>query len=140
MIYWKDIPYGKGGNILAIARNNGKEVARHLLETTGKAKALKIELENADWKADGMDLQYVKVYAVDGKGRVVPATEGEVTFEVSGEARLIAVDNELFSGNHKKLHQGFVMAILRSSQTGGDVKVKASLKGLKSAEKKMMTK
>jgi len=34
---------------------------------------------------------------------VVPATEGEVTFEVSGEARLIAVDNgdhmtdELFS-------------------------------------------
>ena len=146
MIYWQNIPYGKGGNIIAIARNNGKEVARHMLETTGKAKALKIELENADWKADGMDLQYVKVYAVDSKGRVVPATEGEVTFEVSGEARLIAVDNgdhmtdELFSGNHKKLHQGFVMAILRSSQTSGNVKIKASLKGLKSAEKKMMTK
>lgn len=60
MIYWQNIPYGKGGNIIAIARNNGKEVARHMLETTGKAKALKIELENADWKADGMDLQYVK--------------------------------------------------------------------------------
>ena len=146
MIYWQNIPYGKGGNIIAIARNNGKEVARHMLETTGKAKALKIDLENADWKADGMDLQYVKVYAVDSKGRVVPATEGEVTFEVSGEARLIAVDNgdhmtdELFSGNHKKLHQGFVMAILRSSQTSGNVKIKASLKGLKSAEKKMTTK
>lgn len=93
MIYWQNIPYGKGGNIIAIARNNGKEVARHMLETTGKAKVLKMELENADWKADGMDLQYVKVYAVDSKGRVVPATEGEVTFEVSGEARLIAVDN-----------------------------------------------
>lgn len=146
MIYWQNIPYGKGGNIIAIARNNGKEVARHMLETTGKAKALKIELENADWKADGMDLQYVKVYAVDSKGRVVPATEGEVAFEVSGEAKLIAVDNgdhmtdELFSGNHKKLHQGFVMAILRSSQTSGNVKIKASLKGLKGAEKKMMTK
>lgn len=146
MIYWQNIPYGKGGNIIAIARNNGKEVARHQLETTGKAKALKIELENADWKADGMDLQYVKVYAVDSKGRVVPATEGEVAFEVSGEAKLIAVDNgdhmtdELFSGNHKKLHQGFVMAILRSNQTSGNVKIKASLKGLKSAEKKMMTK
>ena len=90
--------------------------------------------------------QYVKVYAVDSKGRVVPATEGEVAFEVSGEAKLIAVDNgdhmtdELFSGNHKKLHQGFVMAILRSNQTSGNVKIKASLKGLKSAEKKMMTK
>ena len=28
MIYWQNIPYGKGGNIIAIARNNGKEVAR----------------------------------------------------------------------------------------------------------------
>ena len=41
-------------------------------------------------------------------------------YKRQGEARLIAVDNgdhmtdELFSGNHKKLHQGFVMAILLS--------------------------
>lgn len=67
-----------------------------------------------------MDLQYVKVYAVDNKGRVVPDTKDEVTFKVSGAARLIAVDNgdhftdELFTGNTKKLHKGFIMAILRS--------------------------
>lgn len=147
IIYWENMPYGKGGNVIAIARNNGKEVARHRLETTGKATALKMVVENPDdWKANGMDLQYVKVYAVDSKGRAVPTTEGEVTFEVAGEAKLIAVDNgdhytdELFTGNTKKLHKGFVMAILRSNQTIGEVKVKASSKGLKSAEKKMMTK
>lgn len=147
IIYWENIPYGKGGKVIAIARNNGKEVARHQLETTGKATALKMVIENPnDWKADGMDLQYVKVYAVDSKGRVVPTTEGEVTFEVSGEAKLIAVDNgdhytdELFSGNTKKLHKGFVMAILRSNQTGGEVKIKASCKGLKSVTGKVKTK
>lgn len=147
IIYWENIPYGKGGKVIAIARNNGKEVARHQLETTGKATALKMVIENPnDWKADGMDLQYVKVYAVDSKGRVVPTTEGEVTFEVSGEAKLIAVDNgdhytdELFSGNTKKLHKGFVMAILRSNQTGGEVKIKASCKGLKSVTQKVKTK
>lgn len=147
IIYWENIPYGKGGKVIAIARNNGKEVARHQLETTGKATALKMVIENPnDWKADGMDLQYVKVYAVDSKGRVVPTTEGEVTFEVSGEAKLIAVDNgdhytdELFSGNTKKLHKGFVMAILRSNQTGGEVKIKASCKGLKSTVKKVTAK
>lgn len=147
IIYWENIPYGKGGKVIAIARNNGKEVARHQLETTGKATALKMVIENPnDWKADGMDLQYVKVYAVDSKGRVVPTTEGEVTFEVSGEAKLIAVDNgdhytdELFSGNTKKLHKGFVMAILRSNQTGGDVKIKASCKGLKSVVKTVLSK
>lgn len=37
-----------------------------------------------DWKADGMDLQYVKVYAVDNKGRVVPDTKDEVTLRFRG--------------------------------------------------------
>lgn len=144
-IYWENVPYGKGGNVIAIARTNGKEVARHKLETTGKATALKMVIENAEWKADGMDLQYVKVYAVDSKGRVVPISGEEVTFDVSGQAKLIAVDNgdhfsdELFAGNRKALHKGFVMAILRSSQAGGEVKVKASSKTLKSVEKKMKT-
>ena len=147
IIYWENIPYGKGGNIIAVARNNGKEVARHKLETTGKATALKMVVENPeDWKADGMDLQYVKVYAVDNKGRVVPDTKDGVTFKVSGAARLIAVDNgdhftdELFTGNTKKLHKGFIMAILRSDRSGGEVVITASSKGLKDAVKKLVTK
>ena len=47
-------------------------------------------------KADGMGLQYVKVYAVDNKGRVVPNYDGKITFNIDGPARIIAVDN----GNH----------------------------------------
>ena len=78
---WENIPYGKGGNIIAVARNNGKEVARHRLETAGKATALKMVVENPeDWKADGMVLQYVMVYAVDIFGRVVPDTKDVGTF------------------------------------------------------------
>lgn len=146
MIYWQNVPYGKGGNIVAIARSNGNEVARHKLETTGKAVALKMEVENTDWKADGMDLQYVKVYAIDGKGRTVPISGNEVTFDVTGKAKLIAVDNgdhytdELFSGNKKALNKRFVMAILRSGQESGEVKVKVTSDGLKSADKKMVIK
>lgn len=56
-IYWKDVPY-TAGKITAIAKTGGKEVARHEMETTGKAVALKIEAENKSWKADGMDLQF----------------------------------------------------------------------------------
>ena len=199
MISWQNVPYQKG-SITAIARNDGKEVARHTLETTGKGVALRLETENAAWKADGMDLQYVKVYAVDRNGRIVadfpaaPATAaapativpsftttgtstvaavaatvaavaaataatatavgawsdqspqaGEVTFEITGAARLIAVDNgdhssdELFAGNKRRLHKGFVMAILRSTQTAGTVKIKASAAGLKSVEKTLVT-
>lgn len=145
MIFWKKVPY-LAGKITAIARTGGKEVARHQLETTGKAVALRMETENANWKADGMDLQYVKVYAVDSKGRKVPTATGEVNFEVSGQAKLIAVDNgdhmsdELSSGTKRQLHKGFAMVILRAEQNSGEVKIKASVKGLKSAEYKLQLK
>lgn len=138
-IYWKDIPFTPG-KITAIARKGGKEVARHELETTGKAIALKIEIENTNWKADGMDLQYVKVYAIDNKGRKVPTVKGELSFEVSGPSRLIAVDNgnhssdDLFDGNKKVLHNGFAMAIIRAEKTGGIVTLKITSPGLKPTE------
>jgi len=145
IISWSNIPY-EAGKLVAVAYTNGGEIARHTLETTGKAVALKMILENpAEWRADGMDLQYVKVYAVDSKGRVVPTNEGSVTFEVSGAAKLIAVDNgdhysdELFAGNQRQLHNGFAMAILRSAQTPGTVKIKAASPGLKTVEKMVGT-
>lgn len=43
---WKDIDYGKGGKIAAIARNkDGKEVARHEMQTAGKAVRLVVNEE-----------------------------------------------------------------------------------------------
>ena len=144
-IYWKDIPF-TAGKITAIARKGGNIVAQDELETTGKAVALKIETENTDWKADGMALQYVKVYAVDSKGRKVPTATGEITFDVSGLATIIAVDNgnhvsnDLFVGNKKALHNGFAMAILRAGQTAGTVKLKISAVGFKQVEQNLLLK
>ncbi|QNH64155.1 glycoside hydrolase family 2 TIM barrel-domain containing protein [Hymenobacter sediminicola] len=144
-IFWKDVPFTPG-KITAIARTGGKVVAQHELETTGKAVGLQLETENPTWKADGMDLQYVRVYAVDSKGRKVMTTPGEVTFEVQGAARLLAADNgnhvsdELFAGPKKVLHNGFAMAILRAEQTPGTVKLKVSATGLKPAQKTLQVK
>ncbi|MCX8526264.1 DUF4982 domain-containing protein [Chryseobacterium formosus] len=144
-IYWKDIPYSSG-TITAVAKTAGKEVARHELKTTGKAVVLKIETENTNWKADGMDLQYVKVYAIDSKGNRVLTAAGELTFELSGEAKLIALDNgdhssdDLFSGNKKTMYKGFAMAILRSGQKDSTVKLKITGAGLKQATQTFVTK
>lgn len=140
VIFWKAVPFAPG-KITAIARKGGKEVARHELETTGSQVALEIETENPAWKANGMDLQYVKVYAVDSNGRRVPTAAGEITVEVSGAARLIAVDNgdhasdRLFTGNQTTLFKGFAMAILRSETTGGTVDLKVTAAGIKPVEK-----
>jgi len=138
-IYWKDVPYS-AGTITAVARTGGKIVAQHQLETTGAAVALVLEAENPAWKADGLDLQYVKVYAVDAKGRKVPTVGGELTFDVRGVASLIAVDNgnhwsdDLFAGNKKVLHNGFAMGILRAGRVPGVVKLRVSAPGLQGIE------
>lgn len=141
MIYWKDVPYGNGGSLEAIARDkNGNEVARHHIESTGKAVALKIEAETpTDWKADGMDLQYINVTAVDKKGCPVWTYNEPLTLQIEGSARLVALDNsdhytsDLFNGiTTKRMHQGRMQIILRSNREVGEVKLKvtsASLKG-----------
>lgn len=141
MIYWKDVPYGNGGSLEAIARDkNGNEVARHHIESAGKAVALKIEAETpTDWKADGMDLQYINVTAVDKKGRPVWTYNEPLTLQIEGSARLVALDNsdhytsDLFNGiTTKRMHQGRMQIILRSNREVGEVKLKvtsASLKG-----------
>jgi beta-galactosidase len=145
VIYWKNVPFAPG-TITAIARTGGKEVARHELETTGTPVALEIETENPAWKANGMDLQYVKVYAVDSNGRRVQTAADEITVEVSGAARLIALDNgdhasdRLFGGNKTTLYKGFAMAILRAETTGGTVDLKVTAAGMQPVEKTLIVK
>ena len=145
VIYWDGVQY-EPGTIKAVAKKDGMVYAEHQLETAGKAVRLMMETEMPTWKADGMGLQYVKVYAVDAKGRVVPTYNGKVTFNVEGPARIIAVDNgnhssdDLFDGNQKDLYEGFAMAILRSSKDqAGKVRISASCGGLKSASKTILT-
>ena len=87
-IRWNDVPYTKG-YVEAIARNAGKIVARHRIETTGEACRLTAQADNPAWKADGLDLQHVRIEAVDKKGRRVQVAQGEVTFTVEGPAQIV---------------------------------------------------
>lgn len=144
-IRWSDVEYADG-NIVAIARNGGKEVARHRIETTGKAVRLVIQSDNPDWKADGEDLQHLRVIAVDSKGRRVMDAVGEVKVQVtSGDARLVAMSSgnqysdELNVVDSRKLFNGSVLAILRAGTTASSVTLTASCQGLKSGKIELAT-
>ncbi|MBQ9571164.1 MAG: DUF4982 domain-containing protein, partial [Prevotella sp.] len=73
-IKWEHVKYAEG-TLQAIAYNNGKVVARHKIETTGKAVRLIVTPDNSHWQADGMDLQHVRIEAVNKKGRRVPMAQ-----------------------------------------------------------------
>ncbi|MCM1520257.1 MAG: DUF4982 domain-containing protein [Lachnoclostridium sp.] len=127
-IKWTDVPYAAGW-IEAVAYNKGsdKPVSRHRIETSGKAARIKAEPDNHQWTADGMDLQHVRVSAVDKKGRRVHDATDQLQFSVEGPAEIVGVINgdissdELTTGNTRSLYNGTATVILRSGRESGPV-------------------
>lgn len=136
-IKWTDVVYQKG-ILEAVARTNGKIVARHKIETAGEPKELKLIPDVENWKADGNDLMHVRILAVDHKGLRSPMANSKLMFDISGDADIIGVSNgdiasdELTVGNSRSLYNGSAMVILRSGNKSGKVKLKVSGQGYKS--------
>ena len=143
-IRWNDIIY-KPGKLEAIARTAGKVVARHAIETTTEATKLIAEADQQAWKADGQDLQHVRIVAVDKKGRRVQTTDADVNFSISGNAEIVGVINgdinsdEMTVGNHRRLYNGTCTVILRSTREAGPITLTATTSGLKPITLKMQT-
>ena len=143
-IRWNDVVY-QPGKLEAVARTDGKVVARHLIETTGKATRLTAESDNPSWKADGQDLQHVRIVALDKKGRRVQTTAADVTFAVEGSAEIVGVVNgditseELTVGTQRRLYNGTCSVILRSTRQSGPVVLTATAAGMKPVKLTMQT-
>ena len=151
-IKWDGIAYAPG-TLLAVARKNGKVVARHQIETTGEAVALKMVPDAETWHADGQDLMHVRVYAVDKKGRREMNLKDKnafckLTFTVKGDADIVAVDNgniysdELHVGKkqlnktaERALYQGSALVILRAGTQPSKVELTVACENAVSGQK-----
>ena len=143
-IRWDNITY-HAGSLEAVARTDGKVVARHRIETTGKPKGLIAKSDNDRWMADGMDLQHVEVMLVDAKGRRIQTADDDLTFDVEGDARIVGVINgdinseELTVGNHRRLYNGSCTVILRAGRTAGKVLLTVTSKQQMTTKLKLQT-
>ena len=151
-IKWDGIAYAPG-TLLAMARKNGKVVARHQIQTTGEAVALKMVPDAETWHADGQDLMHVRVYAVDKKGRRVMNLKDKnafckLAFSVKGDADIVAVDNgniysdELHVGKkqlnktaERALYQGSALVILRAGTQPSKVELTVACENAVSGQK-----
>lgn len=117
--FWPEVPF-EAGRLEAVSYKDGKEVARCSHETTGPAVSLKLTADREKISADGYDLSFVCVEALDDKGRVVPDAELELDFSVEGTGELFGVDNGnaadtlSLKGTHKRMFSGKALAVIRS--------------------------
>jgi beta-galactosidase len=133
-----DVPY-EPGTLKAVGMKDGKTAATSELSTTGEPAALGLSADREFIAADRRDVVHLTVQVLDDKGRMVPAAENEVTFDLEGDGVLLGVDNgnpashEDFKSNRRKAFNGLCLALVQSIGKPGRIQVMASSPSLKSA-------
>jgi len=143
MASW-EVPY-EPGTLEAVARNDGKEIAKTKVETTGDAVALRITPDRDSLAGDGRDALPVTIAAVDEQGRVVPGAAPMVTLKVEGAGKLLGLGNgdpnchEPEQTESHSLFHGLGQAIVQSIAGGsGALLLHASAPNLKEGSAKVV--
>lgn len=117
--FWPEVAF-EAGTIEAVSYKNGKEVARAKHITAADADRLKISADRKTIEADGYDLSFITIEALDKDGHPVPTADHMLRFKVSGKGELFGVDNGnaadtlCLKGTQKALFSGKALAVVRS--------------------------
>ena len=127
------------GTLRVIGMRSGKVVAESTLQTAGDPMGLKLTADRTVLAADGQDLAFVTVEAIDEKGRLQVNAGLNVRFTVTGAATIAAVGSgdeqslDPYAGNAFNLFHGRALVVLRSVRNSGEVKLLANAGGMKAA-------
>ena len=136
---WNDVIYQPGELRVVAYDSDGKPAEEKTVCTAGKPSRLRITANRDTVAADGDELVYFTVTALDSKGNPVPDADNLVKFTVSGAGSFEATANGdptcvmPFQKPEMKLFSGAATAIVRSAGTPGALSIKASAKGMKPA-------
>jgi beta-galactosidase len=131
---WK-VKYAPGRLVArGVYKGQAIESAR---ETTGAPAAIRLTADRTELAADNVDLAVVKVEIVDAEGRLVPVAGNQITFSLSGAAKLIGVGNgdpschEPDKAERRSAFNGLAQAIVQTTMTPGEIELEATSPGLK---------
>ena len=132
------------GKVEAVSYQNGVEISRDCMETSGEASKLRLTTEKETLRCDGHDLAYINIDVLDENERLVTDAENILTVSVEGAATLAGfgtgnpVTEEIYSDNRTKSYRGHACAIVRSGIEPGEIKVTVAGEGIGSVKKTIM--
>ena len=133
---WK-VKYAPG-KLVAKGRRKGVAI-ESARETTGEPAAIRLTADRSTLAADNADLAVVTVEVVDAAGRVVPIADNKITFTLIGPAKIIGVGNgdpsshEPDKADSRSVFNGLAQALVQTTSTHGEIRLKAESPGLKAA-------
>lgn len=123
------------GEVIAVSYQNGKEVSRATLVTTGSAQRIRLVPEKSVMAADGHDLIYVNIEITDRDGRVVPDAAVALRANVSGAGRLAGfgsanpITEEDYTDSETVSYRGRALLIIRAGYESGTCSVEICANG-----------
>ena len=123
------------GEVIAVSYQNGKEVSRATLVTTGSAQRIRLVPEKSVMAADGHDLIYVNIEITDRDGRVVPDAAVALRANVSGAGRLAGfgsanpITEEDYTDSETVSYRGRALLIMRAGYERGTCSVEICANG-----------
>ena len=133
-ITWR-VPFTPG-TLKAIGRTGGKEILNQEIKTAGVPARMILEADRKIITADGKDLSFVTIKVLDAQGTLVPLADNLIQFTVSGEGKLVGVDNglqtslESFQASEHKAFHGLCLAVVQSKEKKGKILLNARSEGL----------
>ena len=143
-VFWR-VPYKKG-TLKAISYKNGKEVLTREIKTAGKPVSIRLTADRQTIKADGKDLSFITVEALDSEGNIVPVADNLINFAIEGPGIIAGTDNGDATDSVslkkplRKLFSGKALVVVQAGRSGGDIVLKATSAGLKEMDIKIKSK
>ena len=140
-LMWMDTKYEPGVVKVVAYDEKGKAVAEKQLHTAGAPYTLRLTCDRSTIKADGKDLCFVTVEAIDEKGNVCPNVNELVEFTVKGAGTYRAAANgdatciDPFHLPKMHLFNGKLVVIVQATEKAGEITLKANSKKLKGETK-----
>lgn len=128
----------KPGKIEIKGYNDGKLVARKIVETTGDASQVSLNSNCNTLVADGRDVAIVNIAIKDKKGRVVPTADNQVVFSIEGPGTILGTGNgnpsshEPDKADRRKAFNGYCQVLIQAGREAGEIRLTATSENLKS--------
>lgn len=134
------IPYVKG-EIKAVAYDDyGKIIATECMHSFLDSEKIVLNPDKTTLKADGLDMVFLEISMEDRNGYEVKNANNRVTVSVSGAGRLVGLDNgdstdyDQYKGTSRRLFSGKLLAMIESTKSEGEIKVRVSSNSLPDSE------
>lgn len=133
----KKLTYRKGELIAIAYDEKGNDIARDVQCSFGDTAKLEVSADKTTLRADGRDLIFAEISAVDKDGTFVANANNRVHVEITGAGRLVGLDNgdstdyEQYKGKSRRLFSGKLLAIIGAKNEPGEICVRITSPELK---------